>query len=80
MLKLLDIKSNVFEMGSKTAEIYKYNSHNIPFLQGKISIIPFKKEMENANNIILFIDNNDNITGGQIGSYNIENGLQCILF
>jgi hypothetical protein len=74
-MKLTDINKTIFDHGSVIAEIYK-NSH----LLFKTMIKPFKEEMKTANNIILFVDNEYNITGGQIGVYTREKGLNTILF
>ena len=56
MINLQNIKKSIFDPGSVIAEIYK-NGH----LLFKTMIKPFKPEMKEANNIILFIDNEYNI-------------------
>lgn len=75
MINLKNIKSNVFTKGAVIAEIYQ-NSRLI----FKTMITPFKTEMQQANNIILFVDNDYNITGGQIGLYDYDNGLRVKMF
>lgn len=75
MINLTDVKSSIFTPGSIIAEVYK-NSH---FLF-KTMITPFKSEMVNANNVILFVDDNFNITSGQIGTYNRSTGINTITF
>lgn len=75
MINLLTVRKSILEKGSVIVDIYK-NSH----FQFKTSIFPFMPDMKNANNIILFVDNENNITGGQIGKYDIKNGLRTILF
>jgi len=74
-MRLIDIRKTIFDHGSVIAEIYK-NGH----LMFKTMIKPFKTEMKDANNIILFVDNNYNVTGGQIGIYTREKGLNTIMF
>lgn len=75
MKNLLEARQSILEKGSVIAEIYK-NSH----FDFKTSIKPFTPNMEKANNIILFVDNNYNITGGQIGLYDADKGLRIELF
>jgi hypothetical protein len=77
-MNLLNITCHVLDFieGSQVAEIYQ-NSH----FKFKTLIKPFHNEMlNNVNNIILFVDNDYNITGGQIGKYDIENGLRVVMF
>lgn len=76
MLNLLDIKSNVFEIGSVFVDVYDQNAH----LLFKTVIKPFKTEMEKANNIILFVDDKYNIIGGHIGLYTYNKGLHIVSF
>lgn len=74
-MNLTDIEQSIFDKDSTIAEIYN-NSH----LLFKTMIKPFKPEMKKANNIILFVDNDYNITGGQIGLYDFDKGLRVELF
>jgi hypothetical protein len=80
MINLLDIQSSIFEKGSVIAELYNTCSKGIPHKLNKIMIKPFKEDMKQANNIILFVDNNYNITSGQIGKYTDKKGLHVITF
>lgn len=75
MVNLLDIRLSIFNPQSVIADVYK-GSHKVC----KTTIKPFRKEMERANNIIVFIDDNYNITGGQIGLYDLDNGLRVEMF
>lgn len=43
-------------------------------------IYPYRKELMGAQNVVLFLDANKNITGGQIGLYNSEHGLHVEFF
>ena len=74
-MHISEIKSTIFEKGSVITELYK-NGYQV----GKTSIKPFKEEMKQSNNIILFLDNENNIIGGQIGKYTYEKGLHVIMF
>lgn len=43
-------------------------------------IYPYRKELEGANNAVIFIDSDENITGGQAGRYDQENGSHVVFF
>ena len=79
MTNILDVRKSILEKDTIIVDIYDV-SNKIPHLIGKTSIKPFKKEMEKANNVSLFLDQNYNITGGQIGLYDAENGLHVMMF
>lgn len=80
MKNIFEVKTDVFYPNSEIAQLYYTDSKGIPHQNEKCFIIPFITEIKHANNIILFLDNDNNITGGQIGKYDIENGLHCFLF
>jgi len=77
MPRLCEIIRSVFDKGFVIAEIYKSGEGHFLF---KTMIEPFMEEMKNANNIILFVDEENNVTGGQIGLYSSLEGLKTILF
>ena len=74
-MKITDIKTDFLDRSGVIAELY-INSHSI----GKCFIKPFRDSMKNANNIILFLSDKHDITGGQIGLYDHENGLRVEMF
>lgn len=80
MINLLSVKSSVFEKESVIVEVYKTCSKGIPHKFTKTMIKPFMPAMKKANNIILFVNNDLDITGGQIGLYTYEEGLQVLTF
>ncbi len=43
-------------------------------------IYPYRKELKGANNAVLFVDSDENITGGQCGRYDYENGSHVVFF
>lgn len=43
-------------------------------------VYPYRKELQIANNTFIFIDSDENITGGQVGHYDEENGLHTVFF
>lgn len=76
MKNIFDVKSDVFTEESQKCTMYS----QARYLMGDNMIVPFLPEMQNANNINIFLDENYNIYGGQIGKYTLEDGLHCILF
>jgi hypothetical protein len=71
----MEIKTNILDRGSVSANIFKGRHFFC-----RVRIKPFKAEMVNSNNIVLFVDSDLRITGGQIGKYDLEEGLRVILF
>ena len=78
-MNISEVTQDIFTKGSVIASLHD-TSGKIPHLIGKTMIKPFKTEMKNANNIELFLDANNNITGGQIGLYTEEKGIHIIMF
>jgi hypothetical protein len=79
-MKITDIKTDMLDHSGVIAELFTNNSVGIPFSIGKCFIKPFRDSMKNANNIILFLNDKNDITGSQIGLYDIENGLRVEMF
>ncbi len=79
-MKITDIRTDILDRSGVIAELYINNSIGIPHSIGKCFIKPFKDTMKNANNIILFLNDKHDITGGQIGLYDHENGLRVEMF
>jgi hypothetical protein len=80
MINITDIKTNILTDTGLFAECYDISS-NIPCLLGKTYIKPYREEMKkDVNNVILFLDAEHNITGGQIGKYNYDKGIHVIMF
>lgn len=81
MINILDIKSSILTPGSIIADLYDISHQGYTHLIGRTSITPYREEMKkDVNNIILFLDSDNNITGGQIGKYNWNNGLHIVEF
>ena len=76
-MNLLDVRTSVLsQQKSISANVYK-NSH----LLFRTRIVPFMQQMEaNVNNVELFVNDNFDIIGGQIGKYDNINGLHVIQF
>lgn len=80
MTNIFDVKTNVFDPKGVIAELYDA-SKNIPHLIGKTFIKPFHTEMKkDVNNIILFLNEENNIIGGHVGKYNNKKGIYCVSF
>ena len=75
-MSIYDVRKSILEPGTIVVTLYR----NARFLIGKTSIIPFREDMKDSNGVTLFLDYNDNITGGQISKYDSDNGIQCIVF
>ena len=43
-------------------------------------LYPYRKELQGANNAVIFIDSAENIIGGQAGRYDEEKGLHVVFF
>ena len=80
MTNIFDVKTNVFDPEGTIAELYD-SSNDIPHLIGKAFIKPFHDEMKkDVNNIILFLNEENNIIGGHVGKYNYKKGIHCVSF
>lgn len=71
-MNISEVRTTWNDINAVIAELYL----NARFPVGKLFIRPYIPEMIKANNVHIFIDSAGNITGGQIGIYDPENGLR----
>ena len=79
MTNLIKVVTN-YKTSKIFCDIYKHDSKGIPHKEFRNIIKPFLNEINNSNNVILFIDQNDNINSGQISKYTHEKGIHVIMF